>query len=168
MVLKQSHSKRFVLSPLGITCLIVLLDQLTKLWILHHVPLADTLTVSGWLNLRLTFNQGIAYGWFTQSGRLGQIILSAIACCIVLVAISYWKKYGQNIGYTITTALISGGALGNVIDRVRYSMVVDFIDVHWHGWHFATFNVADIAVSCGAGLFAICLLRKQPAETQHH
>ena len=145
MVLKQSCHKRLVLTLIGITCFIVLLDQLTKLWILHHLPLADT-----------------------QSGRLGQIILAAIACCIVLVAISYWKKYGQNMGYTITTALISGGALGNVIDRIRYSMVVDFIDVHWHGWHFATFNVADMAVSCGAGLFAICLLRKQPAETQHH
>ena len=111
MVLKHAHSKRLALTLVSVICLIILLDQLTKLWILHHLALADTLTVSSWLNFRLTFNQGIAYGWLTQSGRLGQIMLASIACCVVVVAIHFWKKHGQQLGYTITTALISGNAL---------------------------------------------------------
>ncbi len=137
---------------LGLAGLTLFVDQLSKWWILDAVMLPPrTIEVTSFFNLVLVWNRGISFGLFNQPGGWNAVILSALALAIVVILL-VWMARSQHRLTALALGLIVGGAIGNVIDRLRFGAVVDFLDVHYAGWHWPAFNVADSAISAGAVL----------------
>jgi signal peptidase II len=137
---------------LGVGALVIALDQLSKLWISSHFTYFETYTVTGFFNLVLVHNFGASFSMLSDAGGWQRWLFSGIA-----VAASVWilwllRKHQQEKLFCIALAFILGGALGNLIDRLLYGYVVDFLDFHWDEHHFAAFNVADSAINIGAAL----------------
>ena len=144
--------KKFIISVILILSITIILDQLTK-YIAFIVLFKDkqVLMINHFLNFRPVWNDGISFGMFQGYGNYGRIVFIIIALIISLWIIIYSKKL-NTIGF-IGYNLIAGGAIGNVIDRVIYGKVIDFIDVHYKGYHWPTFNMADSFIFIGVLLF---------------
>jgi len=140
---------------LGLAALVIFLDQLSKWWILTSVmqPPRD-IPVLPFFNLVLTHNRGVSFGLFAAGSESGKWMLVGLALVISAVLVHWlWKATtGWNI---IALGLIIGGAIGNVVDRVRFGAVVDFLDVHAAGYHWPAFNVADAGITVGAAILII-------------
>jgi lipoprotein signal peptidase len=144
------------LVPLGvITGLIVLAaDQASKWWILNGLKLPELGQVQllPVLNLTMVRNTGVTFGLLTGLGDWGHVLLSAVALAVV-VALGVWLYRAENKMVALAIGAIAGGAIGNVIDRVRFGWVVDFIQAHidtrWGDYSWYVFNVADAAIVCG-------------------
>jgi signal peptidase II len=137
---------------LAIAGLVVVLDQLTKWAILIWLERAIALTP--FFNLVVVWNRGVSFGMFDSASRLGPWILSGLALAVVVLLLGWLRR----VDHPITAAglgLIIGGAIGNVIDRVRFGAVIDFLDFHALGWHWPAFNVADSAICVGALLLLV-------------
>ena len=137
---------------LAIAGLIIVLDQLTKWAILTWLDRAITLTP--FFNLIVVWNRGVSFGMFDSASRLGPWILSGLALAVVVLLLGWLRR----VDHPLTAAglgLIIGGAIGNVIDRVRFGAVIDFLDFHALGWHWPAFNVADSAICVGALLLLV-------------
>jgi signal peptidase II len=136
----------------GIAAAIVAADQLVKWLVLARFAPSERLEITGFLNLVLVFNKGAAFSFLAQEGgwqRPALVIFALVAAALVSVLIV--RSPGKRL-LCAGLALILGGAVGNVIDRIRFGHVVDFVDVHAMGWHFPAFNVADSAITVGAAL----------------
>jgi signal peptidase II len=139
-----------------ISALVITADRLTKTWVANHIPLGGAIPVIPRV-LRITHwtNEGAAFSLFAYSRsphlvRDGLIVFATVAALVVLVAM---VRLGNRITLTtVALALIFGGALGNVHDRIAYGSVIDFIEVHIFTYHWPDFNVADSAVVTGACL----------------
>ena len=142
------------LSWLLLSVAIVIADQLSKLAILAHFQLHETLTlIPGLLNLTLAFNDGAAFSFLQNAGGWQRWFFTVLAFGISAVLVVWLRRTSRGDWRTaLPLSLVVGGAIGNVIDRVRLGHVVDFIDVHYAGWSFPAFNVADSAISVGAVL----------------
>jgi len=134
---------------------IVVLDQLVKWIFLSKFVPGERLEVTGFFNLVLVFNKGAAFsflagapGWQTPVLAGVAIIASAVISVLIL-------KNKNKILFCCGLALILGGAIGNLIDRLRFGSVVDFLDFHAMGWHWPAFNVADSAITLGAVLLIV-------------
>ncbi len=137
---------------LGLSAIVIVLDQLTKSWVTSAFRLDDSVTVTSFFNLVLAYNTGAAFSFLAGAGGWQRVFFIAIAV-IASVVIIYWLGKPQNHRLmNMALALILGGAIGNVIDRVRLGHVVDFIQVHAAGYYFPAFNVADSAITIGAAL----------------
>ncbi len=151
-----------------ITALVVLLDRLSKLWIIHHIRPGFAITIIPRV-FRLThvLNTGAAFSLFADSLSPGAVRDSLIAFSIVaaiIVGALVWRM-GREITLTgVALALILGGALGNLYDRLVYSFVVDFLEVHIIHYHWPDFNVADSCIVIGACLLLIEIFRPQPGQ----
>ncbi len=139
----------------ALALLVTVLDQLSKYWVSASFRYAEVRPVTAFFNLVLTHNQGAAFsflanaaGW--QRGFFVVIALTAIVVIVVLLA----RHAGDKL-FCLSLALILGGALGNVIDRIALGYVVDFLDFHLAGWHWPAFNLADSAISAGAVLLVV-------------
>ena len=137
--------------------IIVLLDQVSKWLVLNHLELHQILSIiPGFFNIVLVKNRGMAFGIFSQtrSEFYYYFLLSTTMAAIgVILFFFFWKKKNQK-WLTIGLSLILGGAMGNLIDRVRLAYVIDFLDFFLKGYHWPAFNVADSAVTAGT----FCLL----------
>jgi signal peptidase II len=141
---------------LVIAAAVLLLDQLTKLWIMTDFVLGDSRYVSSFFNLVRAHNEGAAFSFLSDAGGWQRWFFTILSTVISLVIVVWLVRLPrQKILEAIALSLILGGALGNLYDRVTLGYVVDFLDFHWAGWHFAAFNVADMAISVGAGLIII-------------
>ncbi len=138
--------------------LVVVCDQASKLWILQNYELYDsTVIIPGLFNLTFLRNTGAAFGMFAgHPSWWRQLFFIGVAAIALVVILMFQRKLGrQNSLYTTSLALIGGGAVGNLIDRVLYGSVVDFLDVYIGSHHWPAFNVADSAISVGVGIFLI-------------
>jgi len=136
----------------------VLADQLTKAWIVHSFDLYGSQEViPGFFNLIYITNTGAAFSMLAdiQSAWKHYFFLLIGAVAAVGLTVAAYRMRKDNRLYGVALALICGGALGNVIDRVRFGSVVDFLDFHLRGYHWPAFNVADSAICIGAGLFLL-------------
>jgi signal peptidase II len=132
---------------------IVLGDQLTKWLALSH--LRDGRVVTDFFNLVLVFNKGAAFSFLADAQGWQTPLLAAFALiAAVIVSVLLVRSPGRRM-QCAGLALILGGALGNLIDRVRFGHVVDFLDFHAMGWHWPAFNVADSAITIGAALLIL-------------
>jgi signal peptidase II len=129
--------------------LVVVLDQLTKWAVLSWLDQPVALTP--FFNLVLVWNRGVSFGMFDSDGALAPWLLSGLALAVT-VALLVWLRRVEHPLTAVGLGLIIGGAVGNVVDRVRFGAVVDFLDVHAAGWHWPAFNVADSAICVGAAL----------------
>ena len=137
---------------LGLGAVVIVLDQLSKLWISSHFTYGESYSVTGFFNLVLAHNFGASFSMLSDAGGWQRWLFSGIAIAASAWIIWLLRKHQQEKLFCIALAFILGGALGNLIDRMAYGYVVDFLDFHWDEHHFAAFNVADSAINVGAAL----------------
>jgi signal peptidase II len=147
--------------------IIVLLDQFTKWLILRYLPINKTLTVvKGFFNITHVLNPGGAFGIMAN---LSPIVRSIVFLFISSIAVGlifyfYRKTPVQHSWLAAAFALIFGGAIGNLIDRIRFGMVIDFLDFYVDNLHWPAFNIADSAITIGIGIFLYHLIFKKMPE----
>lgn len=147
---------------LGLSALVIFLDQFTKLWVSRNFAYGENLAVTEFFNLVLVHNRGAAFSFLSGAGGWQRWFFSVIAVLASGWMIWLLRKHRQDPLFCFALSLILGGALGNLIDRVAYGYVVDFLDFYWQMYHFPAFNVADSAVTCGAALLIWDGFTKKP------
>lgn len=142
-----------------ISLIIIVLDQLSKVLVLTHLAYEEPLRLLPILNLTLTNNPGAAFSFLKNAGGWQRwfFILLAIAVSVYIIVWLMRVEKKEPI-IKLGLSLVLGGALGNLIDRVRYAFVIDFIQVHYSSWYFPDFNLADSAITVGAILIMGCLI----------
>lgn len=138
--------------------LVVILDQLTKLWVVNNFQLYESKAViPGVANLVYVTNTGAAFSLFAdvESPWRHYFFLAVGGAALIGLTIAYFRYYRTTVLYGAALALIAGGAAGNLLDRLRYGSVVDFIDIYVGTYHWPAFNIADSAICVGAGLFIV-------------
>jgi signal peptidase II len=149
----------------GITALVVFVaDQVTKALVVRSIPEHTTVSLlPHFFNLIHTNNAGAAFGLFSDSPAPWKTVLLIVtsgALLAVVIAI-IWRNQHLRWGTGMGLALILGGALSNLFDRIRFGRVVDFLDVYYRSYHWPTFNLADSAIVVGAGLLVVQLLIRE-------
>lgn len=139
---------------------IFIADQITKWWAQVNLPMGQSLAVTHFLNWTLVYNPGAAFSFLSQAGGWQRWFFTIIGIVAAVVIIWLLQKNTHDRPFCIALSLILGGAIGNVLDRLLYGAVVDFIDVHYGGWHWPAFNIADSAISIGATLIVINEIRR--------
>ena len=144
---------------------VVLVDQVTKLWAVLALKGANAIViVPGFLQLYYRTNTGAAFSILSEHTALLAVFSAAISVVLLVWA---WRLPAAEQGLRIAIGLILGGAVGNLIDRVRMGEVIDFIDAHWlYKMHWPTFNVADSAVCVGMFLMVAASFRLRPQERE--
>ncbi|HEX8479831.1 MAG TPA: signal peptidase II [Telluria sp.] len=146
---------------LGIAFIVILLDQVTKIAITRTFHLGDSRPVTSFFNLVLAYNPGAAFSFLGDQNGWQRYFFTGIAVVAVAFIVYLLRKHAGQRTFCWALALIMGGAIGNVIDRIMYGHVIDFLDFHVRGWgHFPAFNVADSAISIGVVLFIVDELRR--------
>ena len=148
--------KRALGFGLLVAALVVALDQYSKFWVLAHFAPGESMAVTPFLNLVLVFNPGAAFSFLADHAGWQRWFFSVIALTISGWIVWQLRTAKPRTWFSLGLALIMGGALGNLIDRLWLGMVIDFIDVHAGGWHWPAFNIADSAVCIGAVLYVLC------------
>src|SRR5258706_6750979 len=136
----------------GLAASIVAADQLVKWIVLARFAPGEGLEVTGFFNLVLVFNKGAAFSFLAREAGWQTPLLVAFALAAAAIVSVLIVRNPQKNLLCAALGSILGGALGNVIDRLRFGHVVDFLDLHAVGWHFPAFNVADSAITIGAAL----------------
>ena len=147
---------------------IFLIDQTTKSLAVQRLRFGDAVAViPGFLNLSYATNTGVAFSMLDDHGDPGRWGLSSVALiAAALVLYFIWRTPRNDDRILGVLALLLAGIIGNVTDRIRLGFVIDFIDVQFGNWHYPTFNVADIAVCCGAGLLIVDMFLSKRKENQ--
>jgi signal peptidase II len=146
---------------IGIAFIVILLDQISKITITRTFMHGEEKTITGFFNLVLAYNPGAAFSFLSNQGGWQKYFFAAIAIAAVVFIIYLLRKHAGQRMFCWALALIMGGALGNLIDRLMYGHVIDFLDFHLRGvGHFPAFNIADTAITIGAILFIFDELRR--------
>jgi signal peptidase II len=146
---------RFVRLGLAIAIVAVALDQLSKWWIVAQVMTPPrVIEVTSFFNIVLAWNTGVSFSMLNMGGAFGRWGLAALALVIVGVLFHWLRKSGRRLP-AVGLGLVIGGALGNVIDRVRVGAVADFLDVHWGDAHWPAFNLADSTITIGVVMLLV-------------
>jgi len=142
---------------LGVSALVLLLDQLSKLWVLRNLPeFTPVPVIDGFWNWFRTYNTGAAFSLLGDAGGWQQYLFSGFAIAVSLV-LAWWLARTPRGDWktALPFSMVIGGALGNLVDRLQHGHVVDFIQWYWGDWSFPAFNVADSAISVGAVLLIV-------------
>ena len=144
-----------------LSAVIVVLDQITKYFIMQKFVLHETLYVTPFFNLVHVRNTGAAFSMLADAGGWQRAFFIGIALTASVWVVWLLRRHPQQTLFCLALGMILGGAIGNLIDRVWLGSVVDFVQVHYAGYFFPAFNVADAAITCGAGLLIWDGLRPQ-------
>jgi signal peptidase II len=163
--LMGGRSQDGMLQWLGLALILLVADQATKLWIVGTYQLGDSTFITSFFNMVRVHNHGAAFSFLAGADGWQRWFFTALGLAAACVIVWLLRAHpGQKL-FCFAIACILGGALGNVVDRVVYGYVVDFLDFHWRGMHFPAFNVADSAITVGAvGLILDELLRVRKAR----
>ena len=152
--------------------LLLAADQASKWWILEVLDLPERrnlpLLSAGpfGLDLTMVWNRGVTFGLLSGDGPLNHLVLALLAAAIALFLLR-WMTRAETPWVAVALGAVIGGAVGNVLDRLRFGAVVDFVDAHAWGWHWYVFNIADAGIVCGVGvLLADALFRRPPAAKE--
>lgn len=137
---------------LGLAALVVVLDQISKLWISSHFVYMESVRILSVFDIALLHNAGAAFSFLSEAGGMQRWLFTAIAVIASVAITLLLRKHAGETLFALALSLILGGALGNLIDRLAYGYVIDFLLFHWNEHYFPAFNVADSAISCGAFL----------------
>ncbi len=142
---------------LALSALVLILDQLTKAWIIDRLMVSERITViAQHFDLTLVYNSGAAFSFLAAAGGWQRWALSGVAAVAIGVMLWLLAKHSNQKLFGLAVALLLGGAAGNLIDRLARGRVVDFFLLHWNDtWHFPAFNVADAAITAGAALLIL-------------
>ena len=134
----------------------IALDQATKLTIVATMRLYESIPVISFFNLTYVHNEGAAFSFLSDAGGWQRWFFAGLATIIsIIIAIWLARLKKHEILLAMSLALILGGAIGNLIDRLAYGYVIDFLDFYYKTWHFPAFNVADSAITIGVGLMLL-------------
>jgi signal peptidase II len=137
---------------LALALLVLLLDQASKAWVLGSFRLMEHHFVTPFFNLVLVFNAGASFSFLADAGGWQKWFFVVLALGISLWLLGMLRQHAQERLMPAALSLILGGAIGNVVDRLRFDAVVDFLDFHLAGYHWPAFNVADSAITVGVAL----------------
>ncbi|MDO8811844.1 MAG: signal peptidase II [Gallionella sp.] len=137
---------------LWLSALVIVLDQSSKLWIANYFVFGESLRVLGVFDLVLAHNTGAAFSFLHDAGGMQRWLFSIIAIVASVWIVLLLRRHSMQTLFALALSLILGGALGNLIDRIAYGYVVDFLHFHWNEHYFPAFNIADSAITCGAFL----------------
>lgn len=160
-----------------LAAVIVVLDQISKWWVVERLMrpegVLDTpfytpirIQVLPIFDLVMTWNRGVSFGILNNDGRWNAVILSVLSV-VIAIGLVMWMRKSTSALVTLALGGIIGGALGNVVDRVRWGAVADFLDVHVMGYHWPAFNVADSAITVGAVLLVLDALFAKSSSTKN-
>lgn len=147
----KSSSPRLI-QWLLIAALIIIADQFTKVLILGSFQYGDSRYVTSFFNVVRVHNTGAAFSFLAGASGWQRWFFVGIGAVATVFIIWMLRRHGHQLLFATALSLILGGAIGNVVDRLLHGYVVDFIQLHWRGWYFPSFNVADSAISVGAVL----------------
>jgi signal peptidase II len=145
---------------LALAAVVVLLDQITKLLILKGFNYGDSHYVNSFFNIVRAHNTGAAFSFLAAASGWQRWFFVALALAAVAFIVYMLKRHGHQTVFALALTFILGGAVGNVIDRLVHGYVVDFLQVHYGGWFFPAFNLADSAITLGAILLICDELRR--------
>ena len=153
----------------GLVAVVVLalaVDQVTK-WLILNVVMQPprTIPLAPFLNLVLGLNTGVSFGMFSSTFG-DQPMTVVLLTGAIVAALLVWAWRTDDIRERLGLSLVAGGALGNIVDRWRQGGVTDFLDFHWAGWHWPTFNMADVAIVLGVSVMLVAGLRSPKIKTQ--
>nr|WP_184042875.1 signal peptidase II [Roseospira visakhapatnamensis] len=136
--------------------IVAVADQITKYIVFVGIqpPPYGGLDVTSFLSLVSVMNRGVSFGLFSSGSPWAPFILTAIAATVV-AALTFWLRQAETRMLSISLGMLIGGAIGNAIDRLVHGAVMDFVNLHWEGYHWPAFNVADAAITVGAVLMVL-------------
>ncbi len=144
----------------AVAVLTVLVDQLTKIWANGSLPVKQFVEILPFFNLYLTYNKGVSFSFFASNTVYGPWLLSGLAV-LICIGLTFWMVKEKNKVIRLGLAFVLGGAVGNVIDRIRLGAVIDFLDFHYDVYHWPAFNIADTAICFGAFLIFLQLFKQK-------
>lgn len=150
MARRSSSGTGGMLQWLGLAFIILIADQFTKVLIVGFYQLGDSTQVTSFFNVVRVHNSGAAFSFLAGASGWQRWFFTVIGMLAAALILWMLKSHAGQKLFAFALACILGGAIGNVIDRVLYGYVVDFLDFHWRSWHFPAFNLADSAITIGA------------------
>jgi signal peptidase II len=145
---------------LGVAVIVILFDQLTKIAVAKVFAYGSSHAIAPFFNLVLVYNRGAAFSFLAMAGGWQRWAFTALGVAAAILICYLLKRHGNQKMFCTALALIMGGAIGNVIDRLLYGHVIDFLDFHVGAWHWPAFNLADSAITVGAALLVFDELRR--------
>ncbi|WP_092592025.1 signal peptidase II [Pseudidiomarina indica] len=163
----QQQQSASGLKFLWLTLVLIVIDQLTKQWVIRVFDLYESIEIMPYLNFTYVRNFGAAFSFLSEQGGWQRWLFTLLAITISVVLVIWLRRnpghlWRQNLAFS----LILAGAIGNVIDRLIYGYVIDFIDVYVNQWHWPAFNVADSAITVGAILMLVEAVFEPRRESQ--
>ncbi len=156
------EARRALTIALAVAAVLVIADQWTKLAISSNLRYGESVAITSFFNLVLVYNKGAAFSFLSDAGGWQRVFFIGITSAAIIVLTWLIAKHHEEKLFRWGLTLILGGAIGNLIDRIAYGHVIDFLDFHYAGWHFWAFNVADSAISVGAALLILDSFRPRP------
>jgi signal peptidase II len=149
-----------MLKWLGLSAIVIALDLYTKHLVLQAFAFGEHLYITSFFDLVRYHNEGAAFSFLAGAGGWQRIFFSVIAIVASVVIVYLLRKHKAEKLFCFALALVLGGALGNLYDRLTLGYVVDFLLFHYQGWYWPAFNVADSAISCGVVLLLLDSFKK--------
>mgnify|MGYP000414411316 CR=1 FL=1 len=140
---------------MGVALIIFLVDQISKIAIVGAFQLGESLPLTSFFNLVRVHNPGAAFSFLADAGGWQRWFFTALGVVAAMVMVYLLRMHAGQTLFCMALSLLLGGAVGNVVDRVLYSHVIDFLDFYYGTWHFPAFNVADSAITMGACLLIL-------------
>ena len=160
---KQRSNKHLLFLLFNIAFISFMLDQMTKRWALEALELHTPLPVTSFFNFFLTYNKGVSFSLFYNTTSYGPFLLAGMGLLICFFVL-YWMIKETDTKTKIGLSLVLGGAIGNIVDRIRFGYVVDFLDFYFNTYHWPAFNLADSFICLGAYFIFIQIFFKKEEE----
>lgn len=157
----------FCLAWLLLSIVIIAADLLSKHWASNNLTLYSSQEITSWLNFHLAHNRGAAFSFLHDANGWQRWFFSSVSSIVSIILLVWlWQTPRNAWRQALALSLVLGGAIGNLVDRLYLGYVVDFIDVHYAGWHWPAFNIADAAITVGVALLVIdgLIPRKQKQD----
>lgn len=146
----------------AVIAIVLILDQLSKWWAISYLTLYHPKVILPFFNLTLAYNKGAAFSFLNSAGDWQNAFFIVVSLSISIGLLIWYKRLSEKDRYErLALCLILGGALGNLIDRVHYGYVIDFLECHINQYYWPIFNIADSAVCLGAVLLLLTTLKKK-------
>lgn len=149
-------------AALAVAIVVVLLDQWSKAAVTAALSYGQSVPVTSFFNLVLVYNRGAAFSFLSAASGWQREFFIGITVLALILMVWMMRRYANERLFCWGLAWVAGGAVGNLIDRVRHGHVIDFLDFHWAGWHFWAFNLADSSITLGAALLIADSFRPRP------
>lgn len=152
---------------LAASIVIVVLDQITKIWFEHTLNYAQRLNILPFFDFTLLYNRGAAFSFLAGGEGWQRWLFTGIALAAIVLIIHLLRRHAGQTLFCAALMLILGGAAGNVIDRMMYGHVIDFLLFYWNNWYFPAFNVADMSITAGAILLVLDEILRMRRARRH-